>query len=62
MPQPPYSPDLASADFFPLHKTEDTDETKAFCYNCEVKTKTEALGDPKKRISEEFRGLVKMLA
>ena len=33
MPQPPYSPDLSSTDFFPLPKTVDNDESKAFCYD-----------------------------
>ena len=31
MPQPPFWQDLTPADFFPLQKTEDTDESKAFC-------------------------------
>ena len=31
MPQPTYSPDLASADFFLFLKTEDTDKRKLFC-------------------------------
>ena len=54
---PPYSPALASADFFLFPKTEDTDERKVFCYNGEDKRKieTEATGDTKKRVSEVFR-------
>ena len=35
-------------EFFPLHKTEDTDERKAFSQNCG------AVGDTKKRVSEVF--------
>ena len=41
MNQPPYSSDLAPADFFPLPKTEDTDERKQFCYDGRDKRKIE---------------------
>ena len=51
MPQPPYSADLAPANFFLFNKTEDTDESKAFCYD-KGKIETEAVGDIKKRFSE----------
>ena len=33
MPQPTFLQDLAPVDFFPIPKTEDTDESKAFCYD-----------------------------
>ena len=33
MLQLPHSPDLASADFFPLPGAEDTDERKEFFYD-----------------------------
>ena len=49
---------------FPLPKTEDTDEIKAFCSDWEDKRKIETgfIGDIKKAISEVFRGLEKTLA
>ena len=43
---------------FPVRKTEDTDERKAFCYDLGE----EAAGDTKKRVSKVFRGLEKLLA
>ena len=64
MPQPPYSPDFGPRWLFPLPKTEDTDERKAFCCDWEDKRKIEtgAVGDTRKRVSEVFRGLEKSLA
>ena len=58
MSQIPYSPELAPW-LFPLPKTEDTDERKAFCYNWGDKRKIEtgAVGDAKMRFSEVFQGL-----
>ena len=44
---------------FPLPKTEDTDERKAFCYDWGDNRKN---GDTKKRVSEVFQGLEKTLA
>ena len=41
MSQPPYSPDLAPADFFSLPKTEDTDKREGFCYDWGDKRKIE---------------------
>ena len=63
MPQKPYSPDLARADFFLFLKLKSTDESKA-CFRDwgdKRKIKTGAVGDTKKRFSV-FRGLEKMLA
>ena len=49
---------------FPLSKTKDIDERKAFCYNWGDKRKieTRTIGDTKKHISEVFRQLVETLA
>ena len=49
---------------FPLHKTKDTDERKAFFYHWGDKRKIEtgAIGDTKKRVSEVFRELEITLA
>ena len=56
MPQPSLT--------FSLSKTEDTDERKAFCYDCEDKRRIEtgAVGDIKSRIAEVFRRLEHTLA
>ena len=63
MPQPPYSPDLAPADFFLFPKTENTDARKAFYYDGGDKRKIEsgAVGNAKKRVLEVFCGLEKTL-
>ena len=49
---------------FPLPKTEDTDERKAFCCDWGDRRKIEAaaVGDTKKRFPEVFRGLEKNAA
>ena len=64
MPQPPYSPDLAPAEFFLFPKTKDSNERKAFYYDGgdERKIETGAVDDAKKRVSEVFRQLEEMLA
>ena len=51
MPQPLYSPDLASVDFFLFTNLIE-----------EIKENTGAVGDIKKRVSEVFRKLEKTLA
>ena len=55
---------LGSRWIFPFPKTEDTDERKAFCYDCgdQRKIETGAVGDAKKHVAEVFRGLEKTLA
>ena len=47
MPQPPYSPVLTPADFFPLPKTEDTDSGFAMIEEIKEKSKRELLAIPK---------------
>ena len=48
---------------FPVPKTEDNDEIKAFCYDWGDKRiiETGAVGDTKRRVSEVFRDLEKTL-
>ena len=45
----------------PYHKTEDSDERKAYCYDWRDKRKieTQAVGDTKMRLSEMFREVEK---
>ena len=63
MPQPPYLPDLASADFLPFPKLKTPMIGKHFVTIEELKEKSkqELLANPKKRVSEGFRGLEKKL-
>ena len=61
MPRQPYSPDLCPPWLFTLLKTGATDIRNAFYYDWRDKRKIEtgAVGNTKKCISEEFRGLEK---
>ena len=63
IPQPPYSPDLAPADFFLFSKLMTLMKGKRFATIEEIKEKSkqELLAIPK-RVLEVFRGLEKMLA
>ena len=61
MPQAPYSPDLAPADFCLFPKLKTPMKGKSFAMNEQIKDKSEVVGDTKKRISEVFRGLGKSL-
>ena len=56
MLQPPYSPDLAHANFFLFPKTENTNERRAFCYDWEGKRKieTEAVSDTKSPFQKSY--------
>ena len=64
MPQPPYSLDLAAADFSLFFlKTQDTDEKHRSAMTEEIKEiETETVGYTPKSISEVFWGLEKTLA
>ena len=64
MPQPPYSPDLAYADFlaFPKLKTSIIGKHFVTIEDLKEKSKQELLANPKKRVSEGFRRLEKKLA
>ena len=61
IPQPPCSPDLASAEFFLFSELKTPIKWKAFCYDWGDKNKIEtaAVGNTKKLVSEVFRGLEK---
>ena len=60
MPQPPYLPDLASADFFLFPKLNapklNAEEKKAFCYDCgdEKKSKPNLLAISKNPFQKCF--------
>ena len=59
--QPPYSPDLAPADFFLFSKLKTSMKGKELATIEEIKEKS-IKAIPKKRISEVFRRLEKTLA
>ena len=61
MPQPPYSPDLATADFFLFPKLKLQMKGKRFATIEEIKEKSSTgnAGDTKKHVSEVLRGLEK---
>ena len=63
MPQPPYSPDLAFADFFLFPKLKTSMKGKRFptAEEIEEKSKQKLLAIPKNAFSEVFRGLEKTL-
>ena len=62
--QPPYPPDLASADYFLFPKLKTPMKRNRFSTIEEIKEKSkqELSAIPKKRVSEVFRGLDKTLA
>ena len=64
MPQSPYLPDLALANFFLFPKLKTPMKEKRFATIEEFKRKIETgtVGDTKKRFSELLRGLEKTLA
>ena len=64
MPEPPYTPDLASADFFrfPKLKTRCKKSVLLRLRRDKRKIETGAVGNTKKRISEMLRELEKTLA
>ena len=63
MPQAPYSPDLAPADFFLFPKLKTPMKGKSFATIEVIKRNNETgvVGDTKKRVFEVLRGLAKML-